>query len=152
MKNCPYCGAKYPDEVENCPIDHHALHFVEETPVSAQPLEFQEVISPREQQFWNRMTFRQFAILMVRLQALWLFVNAAIDVIYVPRYINFSDRIYSVAIAKPELFTLLLRMLLNIAVGILIIQKAEKLLSWIVKDLVAEQTAPPGKSAKDIKD
>jgi hypothetical protein len=25
MKSCPYCGAKYSDEVAVCPIDHHPL-------------------------------------------------------------------------------------------------------------------------------
>jgi hypothetical protein len=25
MKSCPYCGAKYPDEIAVCPIDQHPL-------------------------------------------------------------------------------------------------------------------------------
>src|ERR1700743_835625 len=25
MKACPYCGGQYPDEVDLCPIDRHAL-------------------------------------------------------------------------------------------------------------------------------
>ena len=25
MKKCPYCGAKYPDDVAQCPVDHTAL-------------------------------------------------------------------------------------------------------------------------------
>jgi hypothetical protein len=154
MKTCPYCGKQYSDEVETCPADQHTLRRVGEVPASDPPddVELPKAISPQEQRFWERMTFRQFAILMIRIQALWLFFYAALDVLYVPRYFRTVNALtYSGwLIDKRELFTLLLRILMNIAAGVLIIQKTERLLSWIVKDCVAEQPPKPGRADEGL--
>jgi len=97
------------------------------------------------------MTFRQFAVVMIRLQAFWLFLNAAIDLIYLPRYITFYSTFSRSEwiVSKRELYTLLLRILIDLGAGVLIIQKAEKILSWVVKDLVSEQEAQPEEQSKD---
>ena len=97
------------------------------------------------------MTFRQFAIVMIRLQALWLFINAALDMIYIPRYILVRSPFYhsEIVVEKSAMFTLVLRILLNIGGGVLIIQKAEKILSWMVKDMVSEQAAQPEERSQD---
>jgi hypothetical protein len=143
MKTCPYCGAKYSDELEKCPVDQTALETIGGLKPTVEAVVPQFAFSPREQQFWERMTFRQFAILIVRLQALWLFFNAVLDVTYVPNYITFHSSAYrSSLLIASGLYTLLLRILLNIVAGVLVIQKTEKLLSWMVKDCVSEQPEP----------
>ena len=93
------------------------------------------------------MTFRQFAILIVRLQAVWLLFYAVVDVTYLPRYLNLSSSVSSYAAlsraGRLDLLLLILRFLLHVAVAVALIQHAEKVLSWLVKDDIPKQ--PPGK-------
>lgn len=49
-----------------------------------QPKLEDEEISPQEKQFWERMNFRQFCLLFIRMQAIWLLLNTAIDLTYLP--------------------------------------------------------------------
>jgi len=153
MKHCPYCGKEHPDDLEFCPVDNQPLQQVEKEQTAKPSLvkapEYR--ISAEEQRFWKRMTFRQFAVVMIRLQAFWLFLNAAIDVVYLPRYITFHSMFSRSEwiVSTRELCTLLLRILVNVGAGVLIIQKAEKLLSWIIKDLVSEQAVQPEGQSKD---
>src|SRR5437870_5231560 len=88
MKHCPYCGKEYADDAAVCPIDGNPLERVGAQPTEPPPLDVSShnAISPAERHFWERMTFRQFAILMVRLQAVWLLFYAVVDVTYLPRY------------------------------------------------------------------
>lgn len=88
------------------------------------------------------MTFRQFAILMIRLQALWLFFYGLLDATYLTRYLGVVSR-SSVFMAlssyeKREFLMLVARILFHFVSGLLLIQKTEKILSWLVKDYVAE--------------
>jgi hypothetical protein len=143
MKHCTYCGKEYPDDLESCPVDGKPL----EGEGMAQPTAKRrtDAISPEEQHFWDRMTFRQFAIIIVRLQALWLLFYALIDVTYVPRYLTRAGSISSLSDLSPaarlELGMLILRALLYIAAGVAVIQNCEKILSWLVKDCVSKE--PP---------
>jgi hypothetical protein len=146
MKLCPYCGKEYPDDLQLCPVDNQLLQPAGTSkPEPSVAKTAERAISLEEKRFWSRITFRQFAIVMLRLQACWLFINAAVDLIYIPRYIKLYNTFYhsQVLIDKPGFYTLLLRILINVGLGILIIQKAEKFLSWVVKDLVAEQATRP---------
>src|SRR5947207_5794686 len=149
MKRCTYCGEKYADDVEICPIDRNPFQ-----PVAAQSLETPTLdvqrrgaISPEEQRFWERMTFRQFAILMVRLQAVWLLFYALVDATYLPRYfarvrISSSSALYTQL--SFDSFLAILRIILHVAAAVAPIQYAERVLSWLVKDLILK--SPPGNS------
>lgn len=150
MKHCTYCGSPYPDELDVCPADHTPLKRVGEdqaAPTVSNGVQSAETISPEEQRFWERMTFRQFAILIVRLQAVWLLFYAVVDVTYLPRYLNLSSSVSSYAAlsraGRLDLLLLILRFLLHVAVAVALIQHAEKVLSWLVKDDIPKQ--PPGK-------
>ncbi len=103
--------------------------------------------SPQEIRFWERMTFRQFAVLMIRLQALWLLFNAAIDLTYLPRYLSrwLEGSSYSVVSIelKRELALAIFRIVLHVVAALLVIQHAERLLSWLVKDWVAKHPPDP---------
>src|SRR6266542_2183773 len=99
MKRCTYCGKEYADEAEVCSTDGMPLERVgAQTPEHPSPdVQSRDAISPEEQRFWERMTFRQFAILMVRLQALWFLFYAVLDATYLPRYFSRARGITSFA-------------------------------------------------------
>ena len=140
MKYCTYCGKEYGDDVEVCPIDNNPVQSMNAVAGSPPPLEVRTsiAITHDEKRFWERMTFRQFAVLMIRLQALWLFFYAAVDATYLPRYLVRS-RLLSNSGARQldfDSFLALIRIILHIAAGVFLILYAEKVLSWMVKDLV----------------
>jgi hypothetical protein len=142
MKKCPYCGFENSDEAAQCVTCHTSL----ETPSqAAQPEPGRDyVISPNERRFWERMTFRQFAILLVRLQAVWLLFYAILYVTYLLRYFIGFQRASSfsaLSAFKLDIFLSILRIILHVAAAVLLIQHAERLLSWMVKDLLPKQ--PP---------
>jgi len=150
MKHCPYCGKDFADEIELCPVDGRRLEPFGEAPVSTPPapaIRQQYVMSPEETRFWQRMTFRQFAILMVRLQAVWLFFNAIVEGTYLLNYLNLSSPYGAYFTMSPSaklsLFLLILRIILHVAAAIAVIQKAEAILGWLVKDSVQEQPPVP---------
>src|SRR5579883_1456893 len=110
MKRCSYCGKEYADAMNVCPADGSPLQSTEQTaspksPVSAN-VATRDEISPEEKQLWERMNFRQFAILMIRLQAVWLLFDAAMQIPYILRYtLQLSDaHSYSVAAIKHDIF------------------------------------------------
>jgi hypothetical protein len=138
MKKCSYCGFENQDEAVMCATCH--TEFVVQTQPSPPEPRSEYVISPEERGFWERMTFRQFAILIVRLQALWLLFYAVLDTTYLPRYFIGLHRASSFAAASPEfrldLFLLILRIIMHVAAAVAIIQYAERVLSWLVKDSI----------------
>ena len=158
MKHCNYCGKDFTDEFEMCPIDGRRLVPIADAEV---PGEFVPEpvppyqISPAEKRFWERMTFRQFAILMVRLQAVWLLFNIGLDSTSLLSYFNFSSPSASYftmsSAQKFTLFLLILRIILRFALIVFLIQKAEVILSWLVKDFVQEQPAVPEEKTPDAK-
>jgi hypothetical protein len=91
------------------------------------------IISPEEQRFWERMTFRQFAVFCIRLQALWFFLYAfvyATDLLpYLKPYIHFTTYAYVV----------LLHVALHLALGIICIRHADRIVSWLVKDIIPKR-------------
>jgi hypothetical protein len=127
MKKCANCGFESPDEATSCPS------CSTDTFISTSPEALGHVISPEEQQFWERMTFRHFAIFLIRLQALWLFLDALMDASYVAEYLMPSIRF--TAHAK----MILVRTALYVAAGIICLRYADRIISWMVKDILAKR-------------
>src|ERR1041385_3332776 len=143
MKSCTFCGKEYSDEVEVCSLDGRPLERIGGetlTETIAPAAESPAAISARESLFWEQMSFRKFAALMIRLQALWLLFYAVVDATYLPRYfrsLHYAS-IHSVAATdvKIDLFLAVLRILLHVAAALSLIQHAERFLSWLIKDWV----------------
>jgi len=142
MKRCPFCGGEYSDETELCPTDQSRLEPADK---SVKPIEqtiAQEMLA-NEQSFWKRMTFKEFAALILRIQALWLFFYAFIDATYLSRYANIFSPVSAyaslTASGRLELLMLILRIIVHIAVAVAVIQNAEKILSWLIKDSVSRK-------------
>jgi hypothetical protein len=146
MKKCANCSFDNPDDAMRCQ-SCNTTTFISASPESAGG----HIISPAEGRYWERMTFRQFAIVVIRIQALWFLINAALEVTYLPRYFvstSMGIRMTSSASGRLDLFMLILRMILNIAGAIAAIQFAERILSWLVKDSIPKAAAePPAPSA-----
>ena len=81
MKKRANCGFECHDEMLSCPSCSSDAF------VTSSPEALGHIISPEEQRFWERMTFRQFAVFLIRLQALWLLFSALIDAIYLAEYL-----------------------------------------------------------------
>lgn len=142
MKQCPFCGGEYSDQIELCPIDQTRLKSVgaSQTP----PAETMTRTISSEERFWSRMTFKELAALLLRIQALWLFFNAVIDATYLSRFANLSSPVPSYVGLTPsgrlDLLMLIFRIILNVAVGFAVIQNAENILSWLVKDHIRQES------------
>lgn len=148
MKRCSFCGKEYPDSVAVCPTDRIALDDVVAGQI-AKPAPDDEPEAPQisraEERFWSRMTFRQFAVLILRIQALWFLFGAVVDSTYLPGYFRRSTEyaptssLYSPM--KFDLFLAVLRVILHVAAALALLQNSERILSWLVKDNVeAEAT------------
>jgi hypothetical protein len=144
MKRCKYCGKEYPDEMSVCPIDQNTLQPTNEIGIAvSQAIKApQKSMTVQERRFWEQMTFKQFAIILIRIQALWLLFYAFIDATYIPGYftglygvtswtaLSHGDRIRFVL--------LLFHIVLRIAAAVLLIQKAERILGWLVRDYILD--------------
>jgi hypothetical protein len=140
MKTCANCGVQNPDDAMSCQACNTTT-FISSSPEAIGG----HIISPAEGRFWERMTFRQFAILIVRIQALWFLFYALLDATYLPRYWpigSFGESFATMSRAgKLELFMMILRVLMNVAGGIACIQFADRIISWLVKDTIPK--TPP---------
>jgi len=158
MKHCNYCGKDFTDEFEMCPIDGRRLVPIADAEVPGEfvpePIPPYQ-ISPAEKRFWERMTFRQFAILIIRLQSIWMLFNAAVEATYVLGYLDLSSPISTFSLlsstSKFNLFLLILRIIMHVAAAVFLIQKAEVILSWLVKDSVQEQPPVSDEKMPDAK-
>lgn len=147
MKRCTYCGAEYPDDAEVCVTDGYRLPEPPGVEKIAPPIIESEVrlkkdTSAEEQKVWDKMTFQRFAILFIRIEALWLLLYVIFDSTYLVR--NFIKLVqsshYMAEQIRIDIFWEMLRILLHVAAAVFLIQKAEKILSWLVKDWVAEES------------
>lgn len=131
MKKCANCGFECNDEMLSCPSCSSG------TFVTTSSEALGHIISPEEQRFWERMTFRQFAVFLIRLQALWLFFAAIIDAIYSLEYL-----------APPAHFTrytfyIIVRLVVHLALAIICIRYADRIVSWFVKDIIPKLPPNP---------
>jgi hypothetical protein len=96
------------------------------------------------------MTFRQFTILFLRLQAVWLLFYAAIDVTYLPPYFIRLNEVSSYSARSPQLglgfFLALLRIILHVAAALAVIQYSERVVSWFARDWIPTQPSLNNKS------
>lgn len=141
MKKCGYCGLENSDEATQCATCHTDLALP--SPVEGES-HTRSVTSVEEQRFWERMTFREFAALFLRLQAIWLLWYAALDLLYIPGYIGRSPT--GAIYLSPGAFRLILRIILHVAAAVAVIQYADRLLSWLVRDWIRNQ--PSNESLK----
>src|SRR6476619_2456358 len=95
MKKCSYCGFDNPDEAVQCLTCHTSLISPPRPPNDEDPERTEYVVTPAERRFWERATFREFAVLFIRIQALWLFFYAVVDLTYLPRYVSRFHEAYS---------------------------------------------------------
>jgi hypothetical protein len=124
MKKCANCGFESPDEAISCPS------CSTDTFISSAPEALGHIISPEEQRFWERMTFRQFAIFFIRLQALWLFFYAVIDATYLLEYLIPDVHL------TPHAKMIAVRVGLHLALAVLCLRYADRIVSWFVKDVI----------------
>lgn len=144
MKHCPYCGKEYPDDVELCVIDRHRLLREGETeapkPASAtENLRYAD-ISLEERRFWEQATLRHLAVLMVRLQAIWFFFGALLQLTFLLRYLNTYIQVgYPTpfpSAMNTEMFWTIVRFLMHVAAGFALLLYAEQILNWFIRDWV----------------
>ena len=145
MRKCPYCGLENADAASVCITCHTPLAAPpEDRPAEAKA---EPVVSPPEQRFWERMTFRQFGVLMIRLQAVWLLFGAVVDTTYLPTYVGRwlagSSRPAVLSQLNHDLAFAVLRIVLHVGAAVAVILYAERLLSWLVRDFVAKQPPEP---------
>ena len=127
MKTCANCGLDIPDEEMSCPS------CSTDSFVSTSPEALGHIISPEEQRFWERMTFRQFAVFTIRLQALWLLFYSVIDATYLTDYLIPS--VYFSHQAK----MIVVRSALQVGVAIVCLRHADRIVSWFVKDILPKR-------------
>jgi hypothetical protein len=124
MKKCANCGLDCSNEAINCPA------CSTDTFVSATQQAFGHTISPGEARFWERMTFRQFAVFLIRLQALWFIFDAINYATYLTDYLNPSSHFTRYA------WMIVFRGVLHLAMAIICIRYADWIVSWFVKDII----------------
>ena len=124
MKKCANCGFDSPDEAISCPSCSTDAF------VTSSPEALGHIISPAEHGFWERMTFRQFAVFLIRLQALWLLFYAVIDATYLTDYL--SPYVHF----TPHASMIVVRVVLHVALAIICLRYADRIISWFVKDII----------------
>ena len=143
MKKCANCDFECSDEATNCPA------CSTDTFVSSSPEVIGHIISPEEDRFWKRMTFRQFAVILIRIQGLWFLFDSISFVTYLPSY---WSRLHEKFLTPSEysdvrtaFFWELFRLAYHIAAGVLCLQYADRIISWLVKDIIPKQPSntPP---------
>ena len=139
MKKCANCGFECHDDMLSCPSCSTDT-FVSSSPEASGG----HIISPVEQRFWERMTFRQFAVLFIRFQSLWFLTYAIDDATYIPGYISRLHELVSGVVYSEErraFYWLLFRILWHVAAFVACIRYADRIASWLVRDTIPKQ--PP---------
>lgn len=158
MKKCIYCGLENADDAVMCTTCH--TEFVATPGGLPAAIKNEYMISPDEWRFWNRMTFRQFAVVIVRLAGLWCFFETALEATVFVRFTMILPYLisrpigsmggypYSLSLAS-EFFVPLLRAGLCVVAGCILMFAPERLLSWLVRGAVLRQPPEitPSKSA-----
>ncbi len=153
MKKCVYCGLENADDAVMCATCH--TEFVP-TPGGLPPaLRNEYMISPEEWRYWHRMTFRQFAVVIVRLAGLWCFFTAALEssslvqyMAVMPFFMPNARGIPSYPYALVQLFVPLLRVGVCVIAGFILFSNGERILSWLVRSAVQRQPPEVSPSAQ----
>jgi hypothetical protein len=137
MKKCANCGFENPDDETNCKSCSTDT-FVGSSPEAAGG----NIISPEEQHFWERMTFRQFAIFFIRFEAIWFLAYAIDEATYLPSFFAglhraVSDLAYSSE--RNAIFWAFVRIVWHVAASIACIRYADRIASWLVRDVIPRQ-------------
>ena len=140
MKKCINCGFENPDDITSCQ-SCSTKTFVCSSPEAIGG----HIITPEEQHFWEHMTFRQFAILFIRLQALWFLPYAFDEATYLPTYFTrLHHTAFSVAAdsdVRRSIFWIFFRIICHIAAMVVCMRYANRIASWLVRDSIPRQ--PP---------
>jgi hypothetical protein len=140
MKKCTYCGLENPDEAAMCSTCH--TEFVTaSSPSPAPTLSRGYVMSPEEQRFWKQLTFRLILIIIVKIVGLWLLFVAALQTINLEPLFSALPRVDYYPLPSQYISALIpaiLRIALHVAAGLVLILYSEKLLGWLVKDLISK--------------
>src|ERR1051326_6713148 len=78
-----------------------------------------------------------FCCFLIRLQALWLFFNAVIDASYLTDYLMPGVRF------TPHAKMIVVRVVLHVALGIICLRYADRIISWFVKDILPKGAKSP---------
>ena len=132
MKKCANCGFESSDETTNCPSCSTDAF------ISSSPEALGHIISSEEQRFWERMTFRQFAVFLIRMQALWLIFETIVEATYLIPYLSPGQHFATYA------FLIMLRGGLHLALAIICIRYADRIVSWFVKDIIPKNPPESG--------
>jgi len=139
MKKCANCGLENPGDAMSCQACGTDT-FVSSSPEASGG----HIISPEEHRFWERMTFRQFAVFIIRLQAVW-FLFYAVDVAtFLPSYLGRLQNMFSRSgslEARHAFFWALFRVLWHVVGAVICIRYADRIVSRFVKDVIPKQ--PP---------
>jgi hypothetical protein len=135
MKNCLQCGLDHPDDAARCRACGLAT-FVSSSPDATGGYN----ISHTEQLYWEHMTFRQFAVLFIRIEALWFIFHGVSGLTYLVSRLTRSQEsdFLPLAVSAFDLYTLLaaLRPLLFFAAAAICLKYPERMVSWLTKDLI----------------
>jgi len=147
MKKCANCGFESPDDAVSCPACGTDTFIGSSSAIGGQ------IISPEEQRFWERMTFRQFAVLIIRIQAVW-FLFYAVDVAtYLPTYLSRLRDIFSLApayaVVRHAFFWALFRLIWHLAGAVVCVRYADRIVSWLVRDLIPRPVPGVAREPKD---
>ena len=127
MKKCANCGLESPDETMSCSACSTDAF------VSSSPEALGHIISPAEQRFWERMTFRQFAVILIRVQALWFIINAVLEFTYL------LERLAPGTQFSRYEYLILFRLGFNATLAVIFLRHADRIVSWLVKDIVPKK-------------
>jgi hypothetical protein len=137
MKKCANCGFECHDEMLSCPSCSSDAF------VTTSPEALGHIISPAEQHFWQRMTFRQFTIVFIRFQSLFFLAYAIEDATYLIMDISSLHNLSGLGYSDERhyVFWRLFTLLWHLAAFIACIRYADRIASWLIKDIIPK--SPP---------
>ena len=148
MKNCTLCGKEYPDDYDYCPDDGTRLRLPQAT---GQGYPSSRDISTAEKAFWEKVTFRQLGVVMIRIQSIWLFFSAAYNLTYFVTYTRRNPIFPPISVGSVgmgiDLLMAAARVIVPLACAIYLITNTESVLSWFVKDMVQKEPDAGGSGA-----
>jgi hypothetical protein len=107
-----------------------------------------QIMSPGEERFWEKMNFRQFAVLTVRLQAIWMVFDGVLSATNLQTYFSRMHDMFSEygdhSGMKHLFFWAIFRVFWHLAGAIICIRYADRIISWLVKDMIPKPPATPG--------